>query len=395
VRVIAAIQSRAKRSRVELTNCSRRITKNHVKVSFANVLKNTAAGFPSSFSIRTDEKVLQQKHDQKKVGVNNSPIGNINRIIEDTNNQLNALNAIRALVNKDFDQKNSIVVKLLNNIDELKNFIQKLNDDATDTLNKKLSDSIPQQLVIHTKKIEQWLNTGSGIGAKSVSVKFNMNTTLNNLAYVAAITAKGVKSGGIELDYYIYITYIPGKKSYALYIGVFNEPVPISALHEYNYGKHFVTNQEAIDVLKVEFGLDTSNKLKPANPRINERRQVEKKSKWTPSNVTIESVKVARENKKAVLKIVFGGDVDATKSASETIFLRLKEWRARIKQNNNADYGLTMQTLPSKRKTLEVHYTFVKKNALTLQQSFITELFVRLGQKTDRDKFVKAFKAFS
>jgi hypothetical protein len=104
---------------------------------------------------------------------------------------------------------------------------------------------------------------------------------------------------------------------------------------------------------------------------------------------------VARENKKAVLKIVFGGDVDATKSASETIFLRLKEWRARIKQNNNADYGLTMQTLPSKRKTLEVHYTFVKKNALTLQQSFITELFVRLGQKTDRDKFVKAFKAFS
>ncbi len=319
----------------------------------------------------------------------------INKLVEESKSQLDALNHIETLLSKHFKGDDVIIEKMLTQVRKLKVRIQTLNDEANDTLNSKLQTQLPTPLRLLTEKLTTWLKT-SGLNYSELEGSYKIDTANEHLAFTSFINVKDVKVGGVTLDHYIAISYVPvSGKAYKTYISVFNEPVTMRALKDMNYGTVFNGADIAINILRKEFGLGPRPNSKPEaikKPAANSPRIL--------GDAVVERFVISNKGRSAIINVdIYNSKFDRAiyKKAMDTGFLSLKKWKNKVQIASGAILTLNANIIPNPKnpKGRLIAYKITRQNKIKVPASLLGELLTGFEQSGSEKLLAKAIQAFS
>lgn len=373
----------------------RLINANSIKASLRRAL--ALSSIFNTLDVRSaSKKFMDKERAKQEKRAKPSSHDNIQRIVEQTKQQLDALSRIKALIAKHFDDSNPIAAKMKDLTDKLIGQIDDINAEAEGLLHERLDKTLPPLLRVQTDKLLKFVRT-SGLAFNSVSLTYKIDTERGQVSFISQIKVADVKTGGVKVDYYIYLTYQPVDKkgNYKLYIGIYNEPVSLDQLFEYKYGQPFVTIENALDILRLEFGLKPKS---AKNTRVSEKRQYDAKPKYLKDK-TLSSFKISKVNGVTVLRLGIT-DVkraDALTPIMHSVYLAVKSTLNNVRLNNGPTYKLNSAVItnPDNPKKSLIELRFIKKDPLKPSRVFISELFYRFGVKTNAGAINKALRAFS
>lgn len=375
-----------------LTIEKRLVNANSIKASLRRAM--ALSSIFDTLDVRSASKKFMDKERAKQA--KRSSHDNVQQIVEQTQKQLEALNHIKTLLDKHFDNSNTTAVKMKEQTDKLIGEINDINADAEGLLHDRLEKTFPPLLKVQTEKLLKFIRT-SGIDFKSSNLTYKVDTAPGQVSFISQIKIADVKTGGVKVDYYVYLTYQPiGKtNNYKLFIGVYNEPLTLEQLFDYKYGQPFVNIENAIDVLRIELGLNT--KLAGKNTRVSEKKQYDNKPKYIENELT--SFKIVKQNGVTLLQLGIKGvkDTAGLTPIMQTLFIAVKKSLDNVKANNGPAYKLNSAVVTDKNNPKQslIELRFTKKDALLPSRVFINELFHRFGVKKNADAINKALRAFS
>lgn len=320
----------------------------------------------------------------------------ISRIIEQNNQRLTLLKNVAIVIEKYFDTKDAIVIRLRDLIKETQETIDKVVNDATNLLSTKYEQILPPAFKAYTDKLRSWFSR-AGLKFSKLDSHYQVEQHTRGTTYMVMYELSDLHVRGTKLDYYVAISGLTqDDKNFRYYIGIFNRPFTAGQVRQFGYGEQFGNIDHALNILRGEFGLkekgDSSRHGNKIAPRVTMRDpdgsgiyepfQARGREKVPNIPVGLDREHVKQLNKfkldkdRTKFEIITTKSVDA--AAAKTMFVKcfaaLKEWNKR--------YGLLFELKgnePAGRTQFTFSYVLKRKSPKPLREGAIPALMNVFG----------------